>query len=127
MKFRHSWSDLASAALDLFLGVAVFCALVLLALALSGCAQTVATTVPSPVDAVSDGNFQMRLHQTRGDGQAGVASGLLASPYGRAESTAAGHAHGCTLTVLGNTPALIAAELRAGDCRATLGSSTPGE
>ncbi len=88
-------------------------------LAFSGCAGTIATTIPSPVSEAAAGNFQLRLHSTGADGAQDLSAGY--PPFGRGSAEAAGAARGCTLTGISpeNIPANMNYVLSAagGECR----------
>lgn len=94
-------------------------ALIAAVIILSGCVQSVPVrdTLPSPVDQVAEGSFQLRLHQTNGSKVVAGEGGLLARPYLDGEVNAGGVAIGCTLTQLGNPHPRLNIHLKAGECR----------
>lgn len=96
-------------------GIVVMLVLVAIVFPFTGC-TTIATT-PSPQEVISEGNFQMRLHETRGASLGGIDGGT-SSVSG--QSATEGVADGCILTVLGEAPESVTAELVAGECEASL-------
>lgn len=91
----------------------------LVTLSLTGCVQSVPVkdTVPSPIEGVAEGNFQLRLHRTEGEK---AVSGRTGLPPVSSNVGAGGRASGCTLTSIGKPPKGLKGTLRAGDCEVTI-------